>query len=67
MPPPHSIVNMPPPHTDWSQALGQSGGVIFMIRILTFKVKVLKKLWEKMDLTALPFFGSRSAQLFGGW
>ena len=29
--------------------------------------KLLKRLWEYMELTALPFFGTGSAQLFGGW
>ena len=28
--------------------------------------KLLKMLWEYMELTALPFFGTGSAQLFGG-
>ena len=29
--------------------------------------KLLKRLWEYMDLTVLPVFGTRSAHIFGGW
>ena len=46
------------------------GWGVFAVKMLTFSGKSAVKVMgvsHLMDLTALPFFGSRSAQLFGGW